>query len=1052
MMFIRHNKRAVALVMAVAIMAVLAVIGFGFASSMRVQSGAASNIKELAQARMAAHAAIQSFYGALLIDSLAEPSGSAGPLADHYGQTLYSGGGTRVLMTWGDLPVVARTTNVRDEAGKMNLNAFGNLSRWYENDYPGSATRASITDPTEPVYHGYHNPDPEFSYNPEPDGNHAMLSSFEISFEEFFFYLFLEGKLWNSAWPSDLQLTPGDIDDERDARYRSAKLARAICLYRYGSDGRPGNNGDLPWEFNPDVPQGDDEPFTDITQFKTAIQESHPIGVSAAVSYANNHADEARRIFNAVRDEITVDSYSWDIRSVSIDDPATDGYDNDRDGQVGEDDTSGATTVAQIVNHVNNGTSIYDVNINERDIEPAAQAAYIYLKMTQEITYTGSEEPSRLVPGFTFQNALDIVDYRDPDAIPTHFRTDNQATADLLGIETEKDYYGNEGLNITEVGMFIDLSEDDRSIAVDSGYSEGIRWTRDGNKARLALPEGGVDEGEEDRLEGRLRLTDTGTTATLRPGSYLAKLEVTVDGGGSVSFSSSAWDNGQGENVKTCPTDQGGDPFFYGPVRVEIIDGSPRADIFLRGANAGNATYEVEIIDFYLPYIEIMNTSLRDRDMTNFDIRVGDKTVEILDAFLEPAQGETEAPIRGFKRYTQAEIDADPELFKKGPGFFVIVYNESAFEHHFHESLGTPENADGNWGSHSDENFPIAIMREPFSDGFTGIKDVRLLDRATGALVAGGQIDGFGEEDGIGACGPFSPDTLAASRLIMAGNMTLGKYDNSYEIDDGYRIRPEVDEDGDPSFSPGRWNRNDRQFAEGGDNILPEHYSWPATEELFRDEDDPLDIVIVADRGYFVSPGELSRLVSPNLWANTITMHEDFNNTDWQPDFNHLMRYAVAGRSPARLNLNTASRAAIYAALQPLIEDDEFGLDREDFLDRLLGGRPNRHAEDLCTTGVLEDLYITNPETDSSGTNIRNEWSEREEFYRRYGSAFTFRANVFSVEAEGVVGTGSYNPNSPSRRDIRARYGLRAMFDRGRELCEEFGNPVVDLLSITPSE
>ncbi|MFO7900331.1 MAG: hypothetical protein R6V58_14885, partial [Planctomycetota bacterium] len=503
-----------------------------------------------------------------------------------------------------------------------------------------------------------------------------------------------------------------------------------------------------------------------------------------------------------------------------------------------------------------------------------------------------------------------------------------------------------------------------------------------------------------------------------------------------------------GTNVKVCPTDQDAETFFYGPVQVSLDGGQPQATIYLKAENVAKATYSVSVTDFYLPYIEIMNTSRRARDMTRFNIRLGTQSFEITSAALEPAHGETSAPVRGFRTYDEDQLDVDPSLYKKGPGFFVIVYDETSFERHFHASINSA-NADGTWGNDSHEDFPIAVLRSPFQNGFTGGVDVRLIERNTSKLVAGGEIDGF-HSDGIGACKPFSATTLSAGRLIVSGDMTLSDYSNgSYEIDANYRIRPQVDDGGNPSTTPGRWNRNDKMYKDG--NTFSWDICWPATEASYRQY--LVDVAVVSDAGYYRSPGELCQLVSPDLWAATLTFAEDYNDGTIHPLYRELMAFTVAARAPARLNVNSASEACLTAALYRVLNDDTVELEVAD----VEGATPYKDVEALCTATKIRNLYKPDspPEgyvmKDDDGDNVRDEKSEAEEFYRQYGSLLTVRSHCFTAEATGVVGNGTYDPFRPDPKHVRARYGLRVVCDRGKELDED-GKPVVSILSMRPAD
>jgi hypothetical protein len=472
-----NRQRAVALIMAVAIMAALAVIGFGFASSMKIQHFATTSIRARSQAQMAALAAIELFPGVLITDAMSAPGGTAGGVADHYSELLCTQGLSRVLTEWGNLSVMADTGSqpcydgsvaVRDESSKMNLNAFGNISKWNYAELLNDTSNLDAVNADAQLYHG----------------KNQRYSSFEVSFEEFFYRFYKDQKIWADGQPHALT----DADADKKARVRCANLARAICLYRYGGrrdnnadgtpdyqgDGKPGtagqdddkdndfgNNGvdddrdgntdatdgdevgfgalydrfdndgdgqvdetdegiDEPDEFNAARPAGDDEAIASISEFAGCVGNEYTLDgglvVPAACNYtgAMSSADiqaEATRLFSVIKSELTVYSYSLDVRSVSIDDPGRDGYDNDGDGSVDADDVTGATTIDEIVDQLDpngDGTwekTIYEVDIAEADINKAAQAAYIYLKLKYSVDYEGGT-PGRLVEHFGIKHAL----------------------------------------------------------------------------------------------------------------------------------------------------------------------------------------------------------------------------------------------------------------------------------------------------------------------------------------------------------------------------------------------------------------------------------------------------------------------------------------------------------------------------------------------------------------------------------------------------------------------------------------------------------------------
>ena len=210
--------------MAVAIMAVLAVVGFGFASSMKLEHTATRALRNLSQARMGAHAALQLFAGALAKDVTSECTATAGPAADHSGEPYFEKeqGGTaaeKTLVKWGNLTVgYGLTKDATDEASKLNLNAHGNVSKWgYTAVLSDGDSLPGANTATDQLYHGVN----------------ERFSSYEVSLEEFFYQLHQQTTLWT------------DSPSTTNARIRSANLARAICLYRYGGKKDADANGEI---------------------------------------------------------------------------------------------------------------------------------------------------------------------------------------------------------------------------------------------------------------------------------------------------------------------------------------------------------------------------------------------------------------------------------------------------------------------------------------------------------------------------------------------------------------------------------------------------------------------------------------------------------------------------------------------------------------------------------------------------------------------------------------------------------------------------------------
>jgi hypothetical protein len=810
--------------------------------------------------------------------------------------------------------------SIEDEAGKMNLNAFGNLSRWdYQTHYTDGD--AGSIDPALNLWHG---------------ANHR-LSSFEISFEEFFYSM--RGTLW-----------PGESDGV--ARIRSANLARAICLYRYGPDGKPGQAGvddnnnnalltqdgwdndgngtvdeadegvDEPYEYNPFALAGDDRRFYSIEEVVDALRLPMPATawnqsttIPAAVNYTGGTHNqtacdtEANRLFALIKDQLTVHSSSVDIRSVSIDDFRTDGYDNDGDGFIdAADDAENrdgqlqVQTLRHLLDEIRAGRSIYDIKLREASITPAAQAAYMYLKLSRPVrtidTNGAFQDPAPLVPGFTLKNALDIVDYRDTDAIPTHIRVDSVEDAAVLGIEAGRDYYGMEGLHITELGSFI--LQPTFTVAA---AGTGTQWLVSGTDTCTLDWTGAEVEPKQDKRKVRFTVTDTGSNQ-LHNGGYLLRLTVSAPAGGTLTFRDSNL-----THTKVFPTDQAGGTFYFGPLRMNAYSGYIEIE-----ASETIGPFSVKVEQFSLPYIEICNWSRVPRDMRNFRIAVGGgHAVTIGGGTSDNIPGHDAG--KGFCSTRHLRY-----------GYYVIPYDAEAFERHQGNNSGT-------WGDTDGEDYPVCGLARVFNNGFTGAETVTLwtLD---GDFVAGGVVD-FGAGNTKQATGTLSSvsgtqltdsskswaahEWLGATvnitggtgagqqRLVVAGTnntlTVLGDWavlpdtTSSYQVwfpkgsgrtlsttvlavgrsyiggDMSYSlivptVQPwSVEYSGSANTrSPGRPNRMNHSNSTV--------YFWPATTAPFvasTHAQNLVDAVITSDAGYYRSSAELGHISLPERWCGTIS-------------------------------------------------------------------------------------------------------------------------------------------------------------------------------------
>ncbi len=1060
---IRNRERSVALVLAVAILAVLAVVGFSFASTARMERAATSAIRDTARARLAAQAALLAFPGVLLKDAMYQPGLSiGGPTADHPGETGLFGasmGSDGEIQTVGNTSVLAEMGTVRDEASKMNLNAFGNISKWYAANRPAPKTDAdagTISDPNRGLYHG---------------ANHRF-SSFEVSFEEFFYHQ--RSMLWSGQ-------------SDAVCRIRSARLAMAICLYRYGNDGWPGGPGDddddnellsqdkldndgdglidelneginEPDEYNPLDPDGDgdvntsngplgDRRFESIADFKTAIATVNLDGTGVAVGYASDAAAEAERIFQLVRSNLTVHSYTHDARAICIDDLRTDKYDNDGDGKIDAHDATGVATLQDILNLVPPGGNIRDLNpfaidIKESAIDNQAQAVLLWLKLRYGVRYlqedgvTYNTDPTPLVAGMRetatvdpgiergLKHALNIVDYRDADCVPTMIPKDAFGAND-----PPRNVYGMEALHVTEIGRFVDMG----SFALTA---DGDPWTGSGTCT--------YTWNDATDHTSALKITDTTANVAdrkLHLGSYLIKVTLTVPRG---SLTLRARDN-------TEKTYDASGTYYFGPFTA-VAEGSNSVGQIIAIAAGGqnNDVYEVKNIKVYLPYIEVMNWSRQPKNMGELKVLVGPGSGGNATALSGIRQAVGADPNSALVRgHTRRDSGFEGGANKRGVnyGVFVIVYDEEAFDNYFADG-----NRNGRWGANdptpnTDEDFPICVMPQVFQNGFDGTQRVTLWKGSD--LVAGGMID-FRTDTGSGTT--FSTTALAMCRGYLGGDM-------SYSASGGSACAPFVSETTGTSTlvyatSPGRY---DRHGTSTETNSFLYAYWWPNLTNFESSATDArpfrlADCILVGDRGYFRSPAEVLCLSIPEKSSQTFSFETRWepspDGTGEQPRLREFLVYLVASRAPARVNVNTAPLPVLAAAFCP-IEPDTTGylesgvtLPTASNIESDRGSTYYNNPRDMGAKTLFANAYMT-PTADNDGANDGNDNNERQEWLIRNANVFTLRSNVFSATVTGVV------RNAAGR--TLAKCSLAAMYDRGAELDADW-RPKVKLLSVAPGD
>lgn len=547
-----------------------------------------------------------------------------------------------------------------------------------------------------------------------------------------------------------------------------------------------------------------------------------------------------------------------------------------------------------------------------------------------------------------------------------------------------------------------------------------------------------IAEGDaEADLTSVLTLSDA---VALKAGKYMVKMTVTVPAGGELVVKD------RDGLVSKSTTSSG--TFYFGPFTVVGTEG--RFTVVAR--HAGTATFSVASVHVLLPYVEVMNMSRIAHDMTDMKLEVEDASSSLLKRTVATSAMTLHAPLAaanwangealtGMSIPRHKAVSGGFDTAKTyGPhgvwyGFFLYVYDAEAFERQFQWG-----NQDGTWGNHAAENFPLVEVtgkggsQDVFYHGWDGTQKVRLLSQDN-QLVAGGPID-FWTDRGAFPCqgvAALSSNALAAGRTYAAGDLWFAVINRGFN--EPFSIETVSDADPSKTTSPGRWNHNGRvrPSTTTNDSWLSwvENVSWPSGGAETRREQ--VDAVSISDAGYFKSPGELTQL-SLHKWpmATVALLRDNWETTDWasrwQPNFVELMAFTVASRSYARININTASDAALAAV---------FVGTPSPAADTITAKRNYLDWRSLLKLNEFTSAYYGNG-LDSDGHNDGDDDSERSLWYVHYGNLVTLRSHVFKIRASGQV--------RRANGDVLAKSNIEAVFDRGSRLDPDTGQPMVKLL------
>jgi hypothetical protein len=188
------------------------------------------------------------------------------------------------------------------------------------------------------------------------------------------------------------------------------------------------------YKYRPDSPQGDDRIYRSVPEvlpvMNRALQE-YPLLVDfdGDMDLADDAAKAGAILFSGIKDSLTIahDAVSKRAEYASINDPATDGIDNDHDGVVDNEDMDW------------NDDGVVDAD----DWKAYAEYFYLHSGLNEWVNAKGADLNARRAQAL--QLIANIIDYRDADHVPTRL------TADALGGDAADFTYGYEGVRITEI-------------------------------------------------------------------------------------------------------------------------------------------------------------------------------------------------------------------------------------------------------------------------------------------------------------------------------------------------------------------------------------------------------------------------------------------------------------------------------------------------------------------------------------------------------------------------------------------------------------------------
>ncbi len=741
-----------------------------------------------------------------------------------------------------------------------------------------------------------------------------------------------------------------DPDVVGETRLIRSNTATTLTLDRDWSIIPPGNSRyriELrnDFKYRPDDLEGDDRVYRSVAEILPVVENALSEDPNVSLS-GDDPGKAAALLYNAFKDDLTVSSESGARKSefAGINDPATDGIDNDENGVV-----------------------------DDENYTPEEYAKYLYdrLGLRDWAHASALDEAARVQQAA--QLVANIIDFRDEDSEPVYLEP-----SDLDEDVSFTPVYGYEGLHVTEVMATPTAIEHSTGLLL-TGVDTGTELVHDGN-----APVGTYDDIQpptppyylelkdnlgwdwdggnncwilrEDDKTGRWSFDKARLDYGFKQGWYAIRIHGSPGetyrftcGGrtGLADTDANGWGYvrlGSGVNSKLLPVE---------------IDVGEVLTFELHHFNSGNRFYGFQLLP---QYVELTNCAAN-------DIPLDSITVPSL------AGGGVSATFR-FARGTRIPGAAADGSYPIEYGMFVVAMSEEAYDRQW------GVNDTGIWGDHETESYPVWFV----GDESNTKADNLLLDdnspaitvRSDGRDVAWTGVDALDGEVGtvpqyharekntipFGTGWVDFDDPTATSTLDGSQGSLLVCLNRNYSL---------------------IWDSYPGSIADlsGTSNV------WP----------------VILNRPY-ASPGWLGLVPTGHTAWRTVDPGDpdpDVEPIESEELLGTLMARALVGNVHARLNLNHPVQASREAAFKAAFSDAE--ADQLAVTIHPADGWANWDA--LLAQSELQNAFYGNGANDSGACTFADDFTddsdEKEEWARRFSNVVSLEGTNFKYVVAGLV-------------------------------------------------